>query len=227
VGNLFGKKNKHKSSKGVANVDKQETDSKTSTQVQAKSTVREIIHSDAILNLCAVDTSTVLSGSQDRTVVLYDFLHHRIRRRWTGHEHDVVKVLYGHKINLIVSASRDRTIRFWTMNYDVPVQTLHGHELVVTAIDFNPENSVLISGSRDNKVIFWDTKSGQILKTIHIGRNLVTDVKWSHDGTFVVQTGEDKEIKMYDARAMSQAFSFPKKNNIFKHPAIYLMTIDI
>jgi WD40 repeat protein len=69
---------------------------------------------------------------------LYDSLNRRIRRRWTGHEHDVVKVLYGHAVNLVVSASRDRTIRFWNTNSDLPVQKLLGHELVVTAIDFNP-----------------------------------------------------------------------------------------
>ena len=65
-------------------------------------------------------------------------MNRRIRRRWTGHEHDVVKVLYGHTVNLVVSASRDRTIRFWNTNSDTAVQKLLGHELVVTAIDFNP-----------------------------------------------------------------------------------------
>jgi WD40 repeat protein len=65
-------------------------------------------------------------------------LNRRVRRRWTGHEHDVVKVLYGHIVNLVVSASRDRTIRFWNTNSDTAVQKLLGHELVVTAIDFNP-----------------------------------------------------------------------------------------
>ena len=73
-----------------------------------------------------------------QTLVLYDFLNHQIRRRWIGHEHDVTKVLYGHKINLVVSASRDRTIRFWNMDADLPVRSLLGHELVVTAIDLNP-----------------------------------------------------------------------------------------
>ena len=71
-------------------------------------------------------------------MVLYDFVRHRIRRRWTGHEHDVVKVLHGPVVNLVASASRDRTIRFWNTTSDLPVQTLLGHELVVTAIDFNP-----------------------------------------------------------------------------------------
>ncbi|CAF2400414.1 unnamed protein product [Rotaria sp. Silwood2] len=176
--------------------------------------VREAIHSDGVLNVYSVDTSTILSGGQDRTLVLYDFINHRIRRRWAGHEHDVVKVLYGHIVNLFVSASRDRTIQFWNINSDLPVQKLLGHELVVTAIDFNPENSVLVSGSRDNKIIFWDTKTGQILKKIMIGRNLITDAKWSHDGTFIAQTGEDKETKMYDSRNMTQVVSFPKKQYI-------------
>ncbi|CAF0925382.1 unnamed protein product [Rotaria sp. Silwood1] len=213
-GHLFGKKSKSKSSKNSNDNEKFETNVKNSTQIQEKIPAREAIHSDGVLNVYPVDTSTILSGSQDRTLVLYDFINHRIRRRWTGHENDVVKVLYGHIVNLVVSASRDRTIHFWNINSDLPVQKLLGHELVVTAIDFNPENSVLISGSRDNKIIFWDTKTGQILKKIMIGRNLITDAKWSHDGTFIAQTGEDKETKMYDARNMTQVVSFPKKQYI-------------
>ncbi|CAF3397020.1 unnamed protein product [Rotaria sp. Silwood1] len=204
-GHLFGKKSKSKSSKNSNDNEKFETNVKNSTQIQEKIPAREAIHSDGVLNVYPVDTSTILSGSQDRTLVLYDFINHRIRRRWTGHENDVVKVLYGHIVNLVVSASRDRTIHFWNINSDLPVQKLLGHELVVTAIDFNPENSVLISGSRDNKIIFWDTKTGQILKKIMIGRNLITDAKWSHDGTFIAQTGEDKEtngaeISLWDIR---------------------------
>ena len=73
-----------------------------------------------------------------QTVALYDFTQRRIRRRWTGHEHDVVKVLYGRSLNLVVSASRDRTIRFWNLQSDSSVLQLAGHDLVVTAIDFNP-----------------------------------------------------------------------------------------
>ncbi|CAF3553415.1 unnamed protein product [Rotaria sordida] len=213
-GHLFRKRSKSKSSKNSNDNEKFETNVRNSTQIREKIPVGEAIHSDGVLNIYPVDTSTILSGSQDRTLVLYDFINHRIRRRWTGHEHDVVKVLYGHIVNLFVSASRDRTIQFWNINSDLPVQKLLGHELVVTAIDFNPENSILVSGSRDNKIIFWDTKTGQILKKIMIGRNLITDAKWSHDGTFIAQTGEDKENKMYDARSMTQVVSFPKKQYI-------------
>ncbi|CAF1487065.1 unnamed protein product [Adineta steineri] len=213
-GKLFGKKSKSKSTQNFNDNEKFDTNANTSTQPKEKRSIRESIHSEAILNICPVDSSNLVTASQDRTLVLYDFVNHRIRRRWIGHEHDVVKVLYGSLVQLVVSASRDRTIRLWNTNSDSPVQTLLGHELVVTAIDFNPENSVLVSGSRDNKVMFWDIKTGQTLKTIMIGRNLVTDVKWSHDGTFIVQTGEDKEVKVFDARSMTQAVSFPKKQYI-------------
>ncbi|UJR36116.1 hypothetical protein I4U23_028851 [Adineta vaga] len=214
LGKLFGKKSKSKSTQNFNDSEKFDTNVTTTSQTREKRNVRERIHSEAILNVYPVDSSTLLTGSQDRTLVLYDLINHRISRRWTGHEHDVVKVLYGRLVHLIVSASRDRTIQFWNTNSDQPVQKLLGHELVVTAIDFNPENTMLVSGSRDNKVLFWDVKTGQILKTIMIGRNLITDVKWSYDGTFIAQTGEDKENKMYDARSMTQVVSFPKKQYI-------------
>ena len=68
-------------------------------------------------------------------------MNHRVRRRWTGHGHDVVKVLYGQALNVVVSASRDHSIRFWNLDSDACAQTLLGHELVVTAIDLNPGQS--------------------------------------------------------------------------------------
>ncbi|CAF1045381.1 unnamed protein product [Adineta ricciae] len=213
-GKLFGKKSKSKSTQNFNDHEKFDTGVKSSAQARERPPARERIHSEAILNVYSIDGSTVVTGSQDRTLVLYDLLNHRISRRWVGHEHDVMKVNYGRLINLVVSASRDRTIQLWNANSGSPVQKLLGHDLVVTAIDFNPDNTVLVSGSRDNKVNFWDIKTGQILKSIVIGRNLVTDAKWSHDGSFITQTGEDKEIKMYDARSMTQVVSFPKKQYI-------------
>ena len=43
-----------------------ERDPQMSMQVQERASVRESVHSDAILTVYAVDPSNVLSGSQDR-----------------------------------------------------------------------------------------------------------------------------------------------------------------
>ncbi|CAF1549711.1 unnamed protein product, partial [Didymodactylos carnosus] len=185
-----------------------------SNTIQAREVVKPRVHEDGILSVCGVDDTSILSGSQDRNIVWYDFTTHQVRRRWIGHEHDVVKVIYGQKTGLIISSSRDRTIRFWSTTSDKPSKILEGHELVVTGIAVNPDNTTLCSGSRDNTIRFWDTDSGRNLKVLTIGRNLITDIRWSTDGTWIAQTGEDKEIKIYDARTMTQAVSFPKKQYI-------------
>jgi hypothetical protein len=43
-----------------------ETDVKTSPQTRERTSTRERIHSETILNIYPVDTSTILTGSQDR-----------------------------------------------------------------------------------------------------------------------------------------------------------------
>lgn len=169
------------------------------------------IHSDSVNCVEAFSTGVCLSGSADKSVVLFDWKSGQVVQRWCGHERGVTKVVHGGKT--IYSASRDKTIRVWKVgkNDGMPMQVLDGHSMVVTAIDLNQDHSSLFSGSRDNSVKLWDTNTGVCIREKAITRNLVTYVKWMPGTHEVVQSGEDKMLRIWDSRNMEPAVTFPMK----------------
>jgi WD40 repeat protein len=98
---------------------------------------------------------------------------------WSGHEKDVTKVIYCHRIDKYVSGSRDKSVKVWqptstgSTKQNKCLLNMVGHDMVVTALTASPDNSHLISGSRDNRLCLWDLQTGQLLSSVNISRNLV------------------------------------------------------
>lgn len=172
------------------------------------------IHSDAVVSLSKIQPGLCVSGSKDKSVVLYDYHNHRIEDRWTGHDREITKVCYGMHCQGVFSASRDQTVKLWKRGNANPMREYSGHTLVVMSIHTNKDNSLLCSGSRDNTLKLWDVETGECLRENRISRNLVTDVKFVPESQLLVQTGEDKEVRLFDTRTMSVSHNFPRKQYI-------------
>ncbi|XP_046562106.1 WD repeat-containing protein 31-like [Haliotis rubra] len=209
MGKLFSKKKSPK------------YDSFNSTSKQTDSPEREggvmsssPVHQEAVVSLAGVQTGLSLSGSKDKTVVLYDYQNNRLEDRWTGHEREVTKVCYGSACHGMFSASRDKSVKMWQRGNPNAVREFQGHDLVVTAVTLNPDNTMLCTGSRDNSVRLWNVETAKCLMQNSIPQNLVTDVKWIPNSSLVVQVGEDKQVRLFDTRNLSVIHSFTKKQYI-------------
>ncbi|CAD5119221.1 DgyrCDS7853 [Dimorphilus gyrociliatus] len=171
------------------------------------------VHSDAISTVSSIQNGLCLSGSKDKSVILFDFHIGSTVEKWK-HDKEVTKTTYDPKSDTFYSCSRDTTIKQWSRNNKNPVNTYNGHFMVVTGIAVNSDGERLCSGSRDNSLRIWDTKTAQCINQNCISRNLVTHIKWAKDSHLVAQTGEDKELRIWDARTLSVTVTFPKKQHI-------------
>lgn len=165
-------------------------------------------HEDSVTCVDSFAPGTCLTGSKDKSVVLFDWKQGCLLQQWTGHSRDVTKIK--HFGATIYSSSRDKTIKAWQLNRHDPLLTFEGHKLVVTAIDVNEDGTLLFSGSRDNCVRLWDVTRTTSINEREVSRNLVSCVKWI-PGTQsqVAQTGEDKMLRVWDTRDMNPAITFP------------------
>ncbi|XP_074626914.1 WD repeat-containing protein 31-like [Acropora palmata] len=165
-------------------------------------------HEDSVTCLDSFGPGTCLTGSKDKSVILFDWRQGQQLQRWTGHTRDVTKVK--HSGNTFYSSSRDKTIKAWQMGRSDPLLTYEGHRLVVMAIDLNEDGNLMFSGSRDNCVRLWDVTRTTSISEKEVSRNLVSCVKWIPTTQFqVAQTGEDKILRVWDTRQMQPVISFP------------------
>ncbi|KAG9228127.1 WD40-repeat-containing domain protein, partial [Amylocarpus encephaloides] len=80
----------------------------------------------------------VVSGSNDKTVRLWDAAIGALQQRLEGHTGWVTSVAFSPNGKQVVSGSVDRTVRLWDAATGTLQQTLEGHTDGVTSVAFSP-----------------------------------------------------------------------------------------
>ena len=148
------------------------------------------------------DGTSLVSGSSDETVKLWDLQTGGVAKTFSGHTGPVWSISISADLTTIASGSEDETICLWDIQTGVCYQTIK-HIHPVLHVCFSPTNSqYLISVSLDNKVWQWDTDGHQL--------NPPCDGSWiafSPDGTqFVLRNGEDVTVQNSDSGVVVAEF---------------------
>ncbi len=97
----------------------------------------------------------IVSGSDDKTVRLWDIQGNPIGQPFPGHESSVRSVAFSPDGKMIVSGSWDKTVRLWDIQGNPIGQPFRGHEESVSSVAFSPDGKMIVSGSDDNTVRLW------------------------------------------------------------------------
>jgi len=108
------------------------------------------------LNLLA-DGNTLLSGSDDKSIRMWNLAEGKCLKIFNGHTHSANKILLWNA-NTIVSASDDHSIKFWNLDDGKCLKTLTGHAGWVIFITIRPDGG-LISCGADKTIKIWDAPS--------------------------------------------------------------------
>jgi hypothetical protein len=114
----------------------------------------------------SADGKTLLSGSLDRGVRLWDLVSGQEMALLKGHQRPVAAVAFSPDGRLAASAggslavsyevSDPRRIRLWDVVTGKEVGHFEGHTADVTSLTFSPDGTRLVSGMRDTAVLVWD-----------------------------------------------------------------------
>ncbi|KIX03991.1 uncharacterized protein Z518_07544 [Rhinocladiella mackenziei CBS 650.93] len=145
------------------------------------------------------DGTTIVSGSGDRSVRIWDATTGGQLRVLTGHRYFVNSVAFSPDGTTIASGSGDRLVRIWDAATGTQLWELAGHTDPAYCVAFSPNGTTIASGSVDRSVRIWDAATGTQLRKLAGHRDLVSSVAFSPDGTTIASGSRDKSVRIWDA----------------------------
>ena len=120
-------------------------------------------HIDPIECIIVIPDETLVSGSQDFTIKLWNFSLKKCKTL-EGHSLSVFCLLLLNNGRL-VSGSADTTIKIWNVDNRKCIRTLIGHTDFVWGLESTNKHD-LISCSKDKSIKIWNTTSGECMHTL-------------------------------------------------------------
>lgn len=155
------------------------------------------------------DGQILASGSDDKTIRLWDSADGKLLETFTGHQDRVTDISFSPNGKLLASAAdlEDSTIKLWELATGKPIDTLTGHQAGIASVAFSPNGQRLASGGYDNTVKLWrlDGESWQLIHTLQTKSDdpglAIADLSFSPDGKILASASWDNTIKLWQVRS--------------------------
>ena len=144
------------------------------------------------------DGGQLASGSNDKTVKLWDVLSGECLKTFDQHQGGVLSVTFSPDGDQLASGSYDNAVKLWDVVSGKCLRTLDQHRHWVNSVAFSPDGGQLASGSDDNTVKLWDVSRGVCLKTFDQHQGGVSSVTFIPDGGQLASGSYDKTVKLWD-----------------------------
>jgi COMPASS component SWD3 len=146
------------------------------------------------------DNETIATGSDDKTIRLWNALTGKAHpRAFNGHHNYVYSIAFSPKGNILVSGSYDEAVFLWDVRSAKVMRSLPAHSDPVAGIDVCHDGTLVVSCSSDGLIRVWDTMTGQCLRTlVHEDNPPVMAVRFSPNSKYVLAWTLDDCIRLWD-----------------------------
>jgi WD40 repeat protein len=144
-----------------------------------------VVHSFAF----SPDGKQLISGSFDRSAIVWDVEGHKVIHRLQGHTLDIYAVAFTPDGERAVTGSDDTTLRLWRVGDGGLIAEMKGHTKHISrALAVRSTDSMIASGDAAGEIRLWDGRTGQYLRTLGNQGSGVGVLRFSPDGQLLLST---------------------------------------
>jgi WD40 repeat protein len=166
----------------------------------------------ASVNCIAIssDGQTLASGSQDRTVSLWNLKTGKRTFTFFGQAGEVHTVAISPDSQMLVAGGFDNKITSWQLNTKALLRTFfyqnspYSHSGFVSSLAFSRDRKILASASGDKTIRLWGGYTGEIKRTLNGHSDTVWSVAISSNGQTLVSGSADKTIRLWSLSSSEQ-----------------------
>ena len=176
----------------------------------APGTIRRFVGHRAAVPAFAIspDGRTMMSASDDTTMILWDIQSGQMLRRFEGHADKVMSVAFSPDGRTVLSGSNNRAgskdtgVILWDVQTGDILRRFEGHTAGVWAVAFTPDGESALSAGTDRIPILWDVQTGQIIRRLGADGSGHTDqiesLAVSPDGRTALTGAWDSTLILWD-----------------------------
>jgi WD40 repeat protein/ankyrin repeat protein/uncharacterized protein YecT (DUF1311 family) len=145
------------------------------------------------------DGHYALSGSNDRSLKLWDIATGKEIRTFKGHMGRITSCVFSPDGRYVLSGSLDKTMKLWDVATGKEIRIFTGHSDIVTSVAFSPDGRYALSGSSNqHSMKLWDINTGKEIRIFKGHSDIVTSVAYSPDGRYALSGSDDRSLKLWD-----------------------------
>ena len=146
----------------------------------------------------------IVTGSMDRTAIVYDATTGKQIHRLIDHQGWVSSARFSPDGEQIATASSDRTAKIWSVTSGELLSTMKvkGDSHTVTNVEFNPNADIprILTTSRDSIVRLWDPEAREAREILQITRDSkLLYATWSPSGHQILTCWQDGVVQLYSS----------------------------
>lgn len=142
-----------------------------------------------------------VTGSNDRTIKIWDLATAKLKLSLTGHISSVRGVAVSSRNPYLFSCGEDKLVKCWDLEQNKVIRHYHGHLSACYALDLHPTIDILVSCGRDSVARVWDMRTKANVMTLSGHNNTVADVKCQAVEPQVITASHDTTVRLWDLAA--------------------------
>ena len=135
------------------------------------------------------DGKTLLAGTENGTIHVFDPTDLREIRKMTLHKSPVVSIHFSSDNTLIISSEKDRQTVVWDSKKYEPLFTLEGHQRTITGSTILKDGQHIITAGAEGIIRVWKIHEKKKIEKINLGSSLIQAGALSKSGWIAAVTG--------------------------------------